>query len=456
MMEESEMNFIVTPSTAFHDHASVGPTNYDKSIRSYTINFTTPADILPPISHLAQLVLASVFTVLYAVLFLLILVQLYLILYFKHRRLSYQSVFLFIYLFWAALRTTLFSFYFNDTSPLQAKNQKNIGSLARWLLFALPICLQFLTLSLLTLYLAKVVLKTRRISFDPITFRKYVVGSFAMVNIVFFAINMTSSFVCPEQDAHEKLVILRVVVNGLLFVVVGIVLCFCIIKITRAPSPTVLLEGQGATTKQGIVLCVLVVLLYVSRVIYNLIAVTVPHDLSSFGYGWINVSDEGEIKYKESADKKSLHSDIRDVEFITFGIVLIVWEVLPTFMFVWFFRVRRPNVGDMGPSAIASQSYDKKSYFFDNPRRYDSDEDLTNPQGQTRGSNYNIPGVLSPSASSVNVNKSRSYGSISGMRSGSFQRSNSYSNIYIPGTTPPQLSAGSGYRPNTLVEQNEG
>lgn len=49
---------------------------------------------------------------------------------------------------------------------------------------------------------------------------------------------------------------------------------------------------QGATTRQGILLCVLVVLLYVSRVVYNLIAVTVPHDLSSFGYGWINVSDE--------------------------------------------------------------------------------------------------------------------------------------------------------------------
>ena len=30
-----------------------------------------------------------------------------------------------------------------------------------------------------------------------------------------------------------------------------------------------------------------------------------------------------------------------------------------------------------GPSAIASQSFDKRSYFFDNPRRYDSDEDLT-------------------------------------------------------------------------------
>ena len=49
---------------------------------------------------------------------------------------------------------------------------------------------------------------------------------------------------------------------------------------------------QGATTRQGILLCVLVVLLYVSRVVYNLAAVTVPHDLSSFGYGWINISDE--------------------------------------------------------------------------------------------------------------------------------------------------------------------
>lgn len=66
---------------------------------------------------------------------------------------------------------------------------------------------------------------------------------------------------------------------------------------------------QGATTRQGIVLCVLVVLLYVSRVIYNLIAVTVPHDLSSFGYGWINISDEVSIDWwsdtYHSADSRS-------------------------------------------------------------------------------------------------------------------------------------------------------
>ena len=122
------------------------------SIAIYTIvNNTIPASILPPISHAAHLSLAIMFTTLFALLFFMILVQLCLILYFGHRRLSYQSVFLFIYLFWAALRTTLFSFYFHDSSKTDG-----LHLVPRWLLFALPIYLQFLTLSLLTLYLAKV------------------------------------------------------------------------------------------------------------------------------------------------------------------------------------------------------------------------------------------------------------------------------------------------------------
>lgn len=156
MMEGNRKNFTETSSSlAFFDQSSVEPKNYGKSITIYTINSTTPAQIVPAISRTAHLSLAIVFTALYALLFLMILVQLYLILYFKHRRLSYQSVFLFIYLFWAALRTTLFSFYFNDTIKANS-----FGSFARWFLYALPIYLQFLTLSLLTLYLAKVSMST--------------------------------------------------------------------------------------------------------------------------------------------------------------------------------------------------------------------------------------------------------------------------------------------------------
>ena len=49
---------------------------------------------------------------------------------------------------------------------------------------------------------------------------------------------------------------------------------------------------QGVTTCKSVVVCVLIVLLYLSRAVYNIIAVTAPHSLSSFGYGWINISDE--------------------------------------------------------------------------------------------------------------------------------------------------------------------
>lgn len=61
--------------------------------------------------------------------------------------------------------------------------------------------------------------------------RKYFVTSFAAVNIIFLVINFTSAFICPEQDAHEKLVVVRVIINGFLFVLVGVVLCSCIIKV---------------------------------------------------------------------------------------------------------------------------------------------------------------------------------------------------------------------------------
>ena len=81
---------------------------------------------------------------------------------------------------------------------------------------------------------------------------------------------------------------------------------------------------------------------------------------------WSVDISQGEIKYKEPTNSTTLHSDIRDVEFITFGIVLIVWEVLPTFMFVWFFRVRRPNVGDM----VSKSEWLLQSEQFIKWRRY--------------------------------------------------------------------------------------
>ena len=67
-------------------------------------------------------------------------------------------------------------------------------------------------------------------SFVPFN-RRYLLVSFVMVNVIFLVINIATAVVCPLQDAHQIMVIVRVVVNGLLFVLVGIVLCVCIIKV---------------------------------------------------------------------------------------------------------------------------------------------------------------------------------------------------------------------------------
>jgi hypothetical protein len=113
-----------------------------------TLSFSTLGEALP---FGVQLSLTIVFTTLYALLFLFIWIQLILILVYKHKRLSYQSVFLYLCLLWAALRTTLFSFYFNDSCMA---NKLNLGW--KWLLYSFPIVLQYFTLSLLALYFSQV------------------------------------------------------------------------------------------------------------------------------------------------------------------------------------------------------------------------------------------------------------------------------------------------------------
>ena len=103
------------------------------------------------ISPTLELSLTAVYTVLYSFLFVFVYLQLWLILHYGHKRFSYQSVFLFLCLLWAALRTTLFSFYFKNV--MQA-NQ--LQPLAYWLLYCCPVCLQFFTLCLLNLYFTQV------------------------------------------------------------------------------------------------------------------------------------------------------------------------------------------------------------------------------------------------------------------------------------------------------------
>ncbi len=110
-----------------------------------------PPHLKPAVSPQVHLSLTSVYTALYGSLFLLVYIQLWMILYYKHKTFSYQVVFLYLCLLWAGLRTTLFSFYFRN-----AVLANNLDTFFYWLLYCCPVCLQFITLCLLVIFFAQV------------------------------------------------------------------------------------------------------------------------------------------------------------------------------------------------------------------------------------------------------------------------------------------------------------
>lgn len=104
-----------------------------------------------------QLALSILHALLYAALFAFAYLQLWRLLLYRERRLSYQSLCLFLCLLWAALRTTLFSAAFSLSGSLPLlRPPAHLHFFPHWLLYCFPSCLQFSTLCLLNLYLAEV------------------------------------------------------------------------------------------------------------------------------------------------------------------------------------------------------------------------------------------------------------------------------------------------------------
>lgn len=105
----------------------------------------------PAVPPYVKLGLTVAYTVFYSLLFAFVYAQLWLVLRYRHKRFSYQTVFLFLCLLWAALRALLFSFYFRN-----CVTANTLGPFSFWLLYCFPVCLQFFTLSLMNLYFAQV------------------------------------------------------------------------------------------------------------------------------------------------------------------------------------------------------------------------------------------------------------------------------------------------------------
>ncbi|XP_068612656.1 integral membrane protein GPR137C [Brachionichthys hirsutus] len=328
------------------------------------------------ISPSLELSLTAVYTALYTVLFVFVYLQLWLILLYGHKRVSYQSAFLFLCLLWAALRTSLFSFYFNN--GVQASR---LQPPAYWLLYCCPVCLQFFTLCLLNLYFTQVVFKAKA-KYSP-ELNKYKTPLrlfFLCLSLCFLVVNLTCALLVrgalersesPSDGAVRHAVLARVLINDSLFVLCAVSLSVCIYKIAKMSSASVYLESKGRSVCQATAVGAVVILLYTSRACYHLVALALsPRGRPSpFNYDWYSVSDQADVQ------------EVSGEAYVAFGIILFFWELLPTSLVVLFFRVQRPNPSLAPGGMINSHSFSSRAYFFDNPRRYDSDDDLSRSIG---------------------------------------------------------------------------
>ncbi|KAG7272549.1 hypothetical protein CRUP_004724, partial [Coryphaenoides rupestris] len=238
---------------------------------------------------------------------------LWLVLRYGHKRLSYQTVFLFLCLLWAALRTVLFSFYFQDFV-----RANTLGPFPFWLLYCCPVCLQFFTLCLMNLYFAQVVFKAKsKYAPELLRYRTPLYLFFLSISLLFLLVNLACALLVRMSSAEPRTVVLvRVTINDTLFVLCAVSLSACLYKIAKMSLANIYLES-----------------------------------------------------------KADLRSTLGDAGYVVFGVVLFVWELLPTSLVVYFFRVRRPAQDRSGPG-LSVHGFSSRAYFFDNPRRYDSDDDL--------------------------------------------------------------------------------
>ncbi|KAM8921677.1 integral membrane protein GPR137C [Pelodytes ibericus] len=301
--------------------------------------------------------------------------QLWLLLCYRYRRISYHSLCLFMCLLWAGCRTVLYSYYLStylQTSHLQP--------FPHWLLYCTPICLQFFTLCLLNLYLSQVIFKSRCSSeFNDCKIPLRL--TFLFLSLVLLTVNMYFSSIGNDPDNPYKWIPnARMITSDCLFIVCSTTLGYYVCKLACASPAYVYLESKGTSGNQAVLICTVIGTLYFLRACYNLVVIfkTPGNEHSPFSYGWNGISDY-------AASEK-----IDGLEYVIFGIIYISCEVIPMALMIFFFKANPLHQNLEAGGLVNSQSFGSRSFFFDNPRRYDSDDDLPKLAG-ARGSMSSPP-----------------------------------------------------------------
>ncbi|XP_072284023.1 integral membrane protein GPR137C [Pyxicephalus adspersus] len=319
----------------------------------------------------------TVFTTGFCSLFFVVAyVQLWLLLHYRQKRLSYQSLLLFLCLLWSACRTVLFSFYL--TNCAQANE---LQPFPHWLLYCAPICLQFFTLCLLNLYYSQVIFKARC---SP-EFNRCEISlhfGFFIIGLAFLIVNLSCIMIGNNGD-DQRTTMIRVIFSECLFAVCSIFLINNTCRIANMSPAYVYLESKGTSGNQAVVTGILISILYILRASYNLVMISMQADNkpTPFSYSW-----NGEFDHAVTEENNN-------VDYVVSDIILLFGELVPMGLVVCYFRAKKQNQNLEAAGMVNSHSFGSRAYFFDNPRRYDSDDDLPRLAGSRgeRGSLSSTP-----------------------------------------------------------------
>eukprot|EP01114_Cavostelium_apophysatum_P014965 TRINITY_DN3994_c0_g1_i1.p1 TRINITY_DN3994_c0_g1~~TRINITY_DN3994_c0_g1_i1.p1 ORF type:complete len:356 (-),score=63.33 TRINITY_DN3994_c0_g1_i1:291-1358(-) len=326
--------------------------------------------------------------ILYGILFLFEIIQFFRIVYYRHKFRSFQVAFLFLCWFWALLRIIFFSAFINiDWTEDSA-----------WLyliVYWLPINVEFATFSLLVVYYAHLQhkQKTEWWNFK----RKYII-TYSLVNGAFFVVEgvlvVLGIFYDKKTNEPSWLKAAHRLFSAVVFLLLMAVIGFYTWRIRKFMFET---KNQPKllaklSPRKIILVSVSLFVIFTARAIYDFVTVIDENII-------LNVSKDHE---KEEAVPV---------------LVIVAFEILPTILvLILFGQVKSTTLGVLHKKPVflhdgRNALYNKndslrgstgqllRSDIFNNPRRYDSDEETpfkSSPSPNSSMGSYGTLNAIAP------------------------------------------------------------
>ncbi len=175
-----------------------------------------------------------------------------------------------------------------------------------------------------------------------------------------------------------QITIIRIAINDFLFVIFGFILSGYLFKLARLslnyilPEQSVIfhllyiiiiflsafndvfLFKKNISIMKAIIVSLLTSFCLITRTVYNVLSINaVSLKLPNFNFDWIDVSDQADLVNLTETKK-----------FISFFCVLGIWELIPSFVIICLFRLRRSETRSV-MNVHASNSFAQKSVFLE-------------------------------------------------------------------------------------------